>query len=280
MSRLQSFALALACLAGACGPQIEGLEKGETGRVAQILDGDTITLDNGLRVTLTEVEAPFGEQPFAREARAGLERLALHRPAQLAYGGLKRLPAAAKSGAAPRGGAPPAQTALAQVFVRSEGGRWIWLQQAMAAEGLARVRTRKENHSRVAELLAAEAQARAARRGLWAKPAYRVLTADAAAAQAGTLPTRCGQGPFWIVEGVVREVSADPERVYINFGANYQTDFTVAVYGQDVADWQAQGPAFASYEGKRVRVRGRAANRGGPLICADHPAQIEVLKWT
>jgi endonuclease YncB( thermonuclease family) len=243
-----------------------------------VFDGDTLALDSGLRVTLTEIEAPFGEQPFAAEARAGLERLALHRPAQLAYGGLKRLaPRAAPAAPQATAPAPPAETALAQVFVRSEGGRWIWLQQAMVQEGLARVRTRKENHARSAPLLAAEAQARRARRGLWAKAAYRVLSPDAAMSQAAGLPTRCGQGPLWIVEGRVREVSVEPERVYLNFGADYRSDFTVAVYGDDVAQWQAQGPPFAAYQGKQVRVRGRAANRGGPLICADHPAQIEVL---
>ena len=78
----------------------------------------------------------------------------------------------------------------------------------------------------------------------------------------------------------MREVSADPERVYLNFGEDYRSDFTVAVYGQDVADWERQGPAFTSYQGRKVRVRGRAANRGGPLICADHPEQIEVLEGT
>jgi endonuclease YncB( thermonuclease family) len=280
LGRFPSFALALACVVTiGCGPRLEGLEKGETGRVARVFDGDTLALDKGLRVTLTEIEAPYGDQPFAQQARAGLERLALHRPAQLAYGGIRRLPPRRAKTGAPQAGPAPAETALAQVFVQSEGGRWIWLQQAMVAEGLARVRTRKENHARAAELLAAEAQARAARRGLWAQSAYRVLSADAAVAQAGALPARCGQGPFWIVEGRVRDVAADARRAYLNFGADYRTDFTVGVYGTDVvADWQAQGPALASYKGQRVRVRGRAANRNGPLICADHPAQIEVLE--
>ncbi|MBL8550039.1 MAG: thermonuclease family protein [Hyphomonadaceae bacterium] len=283
--------VALGLLAG-CGPKLDGLEKGEKGRVAQVLDGDTLLLDGGLRVTLTGIEAPFGDQPFAREARAGLERLALHRPALLAYGGVKRLPArtpkaqpvdgasGTPSPAPPPAEPPRSETALAQVFAQSEGGRWIWVQQAMVQEGLARVRTRKENHARAAELLAAEAQARRARRGLWGQAAYRVLTAEAAIAKAADLPSRCGQGPFWVVEGTVRDVSATPERVYLNFGADYRSDFTVAVYGEDVADWTGDqhGPAFESYEGRKVRVRGRAANRGGPLICADHPAQIEMLE--
>ncbi|MGE0045433.1 MAG: thermonuclease family protein [Hyphomonadaceae bacterium] len=289
--------IALASALAACGPQIDDLEAGESGRVAEIVDGDTLVLDTGLRVTLTGIEAPFGDRAFAREARAGLERLALHRPVRLAYGGEHRVPprspvgprdaaaatpAVAVEKAAPPGEAAPAptapgETALAQVYVQSEGGRWIWVQQAMLVEGLARVRTRKENFARADDLLAAEAQARAERRGLWALRDYRILTDAAAVEQASTLPNRCGEGPFLIVEGRVRQVSANDERVYLNFGEDYRTDFTIGIYGEDVADWSGRGPAFASYEGQRVRVRGRAANRGGPLICADHPEQIEIL---
>jgi hypothetical protein len=154
------------------------------------------------------------------------------------------------------------------------------VQQAMVGQGYARVRTRKENRARAAELLAAEGQARAAKRGLWALRDYRVLTASAAAAEADRLPTRCTDGPFLIVEGRVRQVNAADDRVYLNFGAgadDYRSDFTVGVYGQNVADWRTAGPSFESYQNRRVRVRGRAANRGGPLICADHPEQIEVL---
>jgi endonuclease YncB( thermonuclease family) len=281
---------------------MKGLERGEKGRVAEIVDGDTLVLDSGLRVTLTGIEAPFGNRPFAADARQALERFTLHREVRLAYGGAHRLPArpqreapaasklpattptpSTTTSGAPtkvKGVAGSGETALAQVFVRSEGGRWIWVQQAMVGQGYARVRTRKENRARAAELLAAEGQARAAGRGLWALRDYRVLTASAAAAGADQLPTRCTDGPFLIVEGRVRQVNASDDRVYLNFGAgadDYQSDFTVGVYGENVADWRSAGPAFETYENKRVRVRGRAANRGGPLICADHPEQIEVL---
>jgi endonuclease YncB( thermonuclease family) len=284
---------------------LKDLEQGEKGRVAEIVDGDTLVLDSGLRVTLTGMEAPYGARPFAADARQALERFTLHREVRLAYGGTRRLATRGKANDVPGPAAPasptpasttatsapakanpaPAsgETALAQVFVRSEGGRWIWVQQAMVSQGFARVRTRRENRARAAELLAAEAQARAASRGLWALRDYRVLTAAAAAAEAERLPTRCTDGPFLIVEGRVRQVTADNDRVYLNFGDpdDYRTDFTVGVYGgESVSAWRTSGPAFESYQNKRVRVRGRAANRGGPLICADHPEQIEVLDAT
>lgn len=287
--RRRWFIACLCLVLAACGrPDMEGLEEGEEGEVAEIADGDTLILDSGLRVTLTGVEAPFGDQPFAREARAGLERMALHRRVRLGYGGVRRYAPRARAAetatdVAPAAATPateqdqPAETALAQVFVRTEGGRWVWLQQALVREGLVRVRTRAENFARADELLAAEMQARAAERGLWALGDYRVLTAAQAEARAGDLPPRCGQGPFWIVEGRVSSVAAEDTRVYINFGEDYRTDFTIGIYGDAVAAWRARGPAFEGYANQNVRVRGRVGNRGGPLMCADHPEQIEIL---
>lgn len=307
MRRWIGAALLAAGLA-ACGPNMQGLETGETGRVAQIVDGDTLVLDSGLRVTLTGVEAPYGNEPFARDARAGLERLALGREARLGYAGLRRVPPRVPRDSVPSAGAslgpqaaqaatrpaatqtgpaastqtstsaePPRETALAQVFVQSEGGRWIWLQGAMAGEGLAWVRPRSDT-ARLPQLLAAEREARRARSGLWREGDYRVRTAAAIERDSATYTSnRCGRGPFRLVEGVVRSIGDqhDQGRVFLNFGERYNTDFTVAIYGRDVENWR--GPAFSSYEGQRVRVRGHVIGRGGPLICVDNAGMIEVL---
>lgn len=284
--------LVLAVLAAAltaCGPNIQGLEGGERGIVAEVRDGDTLVLDSGLRVTLTGIEAPYGDAAYAAEARAALNELTMGRPARLAYGGLRRQPPPRRAGQDAEAAAPAddaSATALAQVFVQSEGGRWIWVQHAMLRRGAAWARPRRDNLARADRLLAAEAEARAARTGLWALPDYRTRTV--AQIEAETLPNAsCFRGPYRIVEGVVREVAqlearparegrrASSERVYLNFGEDYRTDFTIAIYGEDVAGWT--GPPFASYEGKRVRARGHVVARNGPLMCADTPMQIEVL---
>lgn len=289
MRILAAFAGAL--LLVACGPDIKGLQEGERAKVAAVYDGDTLALDSNLRVTLTGIEAPYGDAPYAREARTLLSDLALNRPARLGYGGLRRLPprrppatsdaatpatpAATSTETPPR--EPQRETALAHVFVQSEGGRWIWLQQAMVARGAAFARPRKDNPERGAELLAAEAQARAAHLGLWAQPAYRVRTSAQIEREADNFAgASCGRGDFRLVEGVVRGVSAEPTRVYLNFGDDYQHDFTIAIYGDAVSGWD--GPPFASYEGKSVRVHGPIINRGGPLACVDTARQIEILE--
>lgn len=274
---MRTWVVALALAAAACGPKMTGLEESETGVVAQVIDGDTLVLDSGMRVTLTGIEAPYGEAPYAQQARAALTELAMGRPARLGYGGLRRAPPrrGKADDAAPATETTPNEgTALAQVFVQSEGGRWIWLQQAMLARGAAWARPRKDNLARAGELQAAEDRARAAEQGLWALRDYRVR--NLAMIMREELPDeRCGRGPFRLVEGVVRDVAVQNGRVYFNFGEDYRTDFTIAIYGDDVETWS--GPPFESYEGKRVRARGHAIARGGPLICADNPLQIVVL---
>ena len=151
---------ALAVL-NACGPQLGSLEKGETGRVVRAYNADTLELDSGLRVFLAEIDAPQGENAYAAQAQGELEALALHRDVQLAYGGARRWVGRPREGETT---APEA--AIAHVFVKSEGGRWFWLQHELVSRGAAYVRPRRDNHARTQELLALETQAREAERFL------------------------------------------------------------------------------------------------------------------
>ncbi|HRE43211.1 MAG TPA: hypothetical protein PKY87_04490, partial [Terricaulis sp.] len=80
-----TIALLALTLVSACGPQIGDLEKGETGRVVRAFNGDALELDNGLVIFLAEIDAPARDQPYAGQAQAELEALALHREVHLAY---------------------------------------------------------------------------------------------------------------------------------------------------------------------------------------------------
>ncbi|MEJ0022462.1 MAG: thermonuclease family protein [Alphaproteobacteria bacterium] len=251
------------CALASCGPNIKDLQPGETGKVASVSDGDTLTLDSGLKVQLTGIIAPrrgFHErpdEPKAKEARQTLEKIALGRETRLAYGGEKRL------------GEGDAPLALAQVFVKSEGGRWIWAQQAMLREGMARARTWKDNHARYAALYAAEEIARKAKKGMWADKAYRIRNAET------IKPDDSG---YQIVECVVRSIGKTEKKTYLNFGDDYKTDFTVSIDATALPNWTAKDIPLDSLEHKRIRVRGFVYDSGGPLIRVDHPQAIEVLK--
>lgn len=255
----------MALLLCACGPNIKDLQAGETGKVAAVSDGDTLTLDSGLKVQLTGIIAPrrgFRErpdEPKAKEARQTLEKIALGREVQLAYGGEKRLTASETA----------QELALAQVFVKSEGGRWIWAQEAMLREGMARARPWKDNHARYAALYTAEEIARKAKKGMWADKAYAIRKADTIE------PDDSG---FQIVEGVVRSLGQTEKKRYLNFGDDYRSDFTVSVDTEALPNWKAGDAPLDSLEGKRIRVRGYVYDSGGPLIRVDNPQSIEVLK--
>jgi endonuclease YncB( thermonuclease family) len=250
-------ALAALC---ACGPKMDGLTAGETGKVASVSDGDTLTLDTGLKVQLTGIIAPrrgFGDrpdEPKANEARQTLEKLALGRAARLGYGGTKRF---------------KETTALAQVFVQTEGGRWVWLQDAMIREGMARARTWKDNRVRYQALYADEARARAEKKGLWKEKFFAVRGAD---------NVRAGDGGFQIVEGAVKSVGVTKKKTYLNFGDDYRTDFTVGIDAEDLPNWTAKDTPLAALKGRRIRVRGYVYDAGGPMIYIDHPQAIEIVK--
>jgi endonuclease YncB( thermonuclease family) len=113
---LRRFILAtLALFLTACGPQIGDLEPGEEARVVRTYNGDTLELDNGLRVFLAEIDAPRGEDDYAAQAQGELEAQALHREVLLAYGGTRRWAGRAREDGTTN------EAAIAHVFVKSEG---------------------------------------------------------------------------------------------------------------------------------------------------------------
>jgi endonuclease YncB( thermonuclease family) len=266
----------LALLLAACGPQLGDLEKGERARVARVYNGDTLELDSGLRVFLAEIDAPSGEQDYASQARAELEALALHREVQLAYGGEHRWTPRPREGQTE----PPRETAIAHLFVRSEGGRWFWLQHQMIARGAAIVRPRRGNAVRSAELLTVEAHARAQESGLWA-PRYRnnrVLAARIAADAALAAAESCtrGSAPYRIVEGRVGNAYASERRASLTLDGAAEPAFAIVVFGRNFAEWD--GPDLGALTGARIRARGAlGVYNGAPQLCLDHAAALEIL---
>jgi endonuclease YncB( thermonuclease family) len=266
--------LCLALLLSACGPQLGGLEKGEEGQVVRAFGGDTLELDSGLRVFLAEIDAPRGEDAYAAQAQGELEALALHRQVRLAYGGNHRWVRRAREGEAPP--EPQQETAIAHVFVRSEGGRWFWLQHALVSKGAAFVRPRRDNHARTGDLLALEAQARDAGRGLWAKREYRPLNASAAAALALNFAESClrGPAPYRILEGRIAEANVFDTRASLLLEG--EPPFSIVVFGENFAAWD--GAPLATLGGARVRARGALGlYREQAQLCLEQSSQLEVL---
>jgi hypothetical protein len=144
----------------------------------------------------------------------------------------------------------------------------LWLQGEMVARGMARVRSVPDNRSRVVDLLLAEVAARADARGIWADPFYRVRSPDEAEGDIDS---------FQIVEGTVIDRARVRDRIYLNFGPDWRTDFTVSIETRLLPAFEKAALDPMDLKGRRIRVRGWIESRNGPFIDATHPEQIEVL---
>lgn len=228
-----------------------------SGITAEIVDGDTLVLQGGTQVRLVGIQAPklplgragFREWPLAGQAKAALARLALGRTLKLSYVGRS----------VDRHG---------RLLAHLSDDQGHWIQGALLAAGMARVYTFADNRKRAAEMLALEAQARAARRGIWGHRFYRVLDTATAMDHIDT---------FQLVEGRVLNTAVVRRRGYLNFGPDWRRDFTIAIAPRSMRRFKSQGQGLERYRGARVRVRGWLKSFNGPMIEATHPEQIEVL---
>ena len=198
--------------------------------------------------------APKGAEPLAATARTAVAAV-VGRPLLLEFGPRRT----------DRHGRLLAQAWLAA----ADGTKEVWLQEMLLTQGLARVASTEDTRALVPELLRIEAQARAAGRGLWADPAYRVRT-----------PADAGDAldSFQIVEGRVLAAALVRNGGYLNFGADYKTDFTLGFNRESLQRLQESGIDFKSLRGVRLRARGWLRSFNGPLIDITHPEQIEVLE--
>ena len=254
-----AFAAALAAAPAAAESPLDRLDPGEHGVVAQVFDGDTVALADGLRVRLVGVQAPelasdrdHEDWPLAPESRDALAALVQDRAVRLRYGGARR-------------------DRYGRALAHLERDDGLWVQRAMIEAGMAQVYSFADNRELVCELLAAERAPRDAGRGVWAHPRYRVRAADALD----------GAVDAWrVVDGRVVAAAVVRGRVYLNFGADWRTDFTVTVAPRlrrmFEEAWAAAGvESVSAFAGRRVRARGWLDLYNGPQIAADHPEQIE-----
>jgi micrococcal nuclease len=132
-----------------------GVTRSDALLVRYVFDGDTIDVATIGRVRLLGIDAPEGGRgletpaPFAAEARARLSALVLRRWVRLEYEGTLK---------------DKYNRRLAYVF--TEDGQFV--NAVLAREGLARVSGRAPL-IRLRELLRAQADAQASRRGMWAR---------------------------------------------------------------------------------------------------------------
>lgn len=223
--------------------------------VQAVPTGDELLLADGRRVRLAGIAAPLPPlgwkeaKPWraAAAAQAALRDLALGRRVRL------------EPAATDRYG-----RILAQAY-REDG---LWLQGALISEGEARVWSTPQTRAHVLELLALEAKAREARRGLWRDPFYAVRRPESLSRDVET---------FQLVEGTLAAGDKVKGQIFLNFGTDWRHAATLHLARPAVKLFREAGLKPLDFIGKRVRARGWVAWDRRPEIEVTHPEQIELL---
>lgn len=240
------------------------------GAVADISDGDTVTLTDGRIVRLVGIQAPkitlgrrnFAPWPLGQPARDYIGQLAMGRKFRLFAGGRHY----------DRHGRMLAH------MVREDDG--LWLQGEMLRSGLARVYTFADNRALAAEMLALEAAARAERAGIWSHPFYALRHPEEAGRLVGTFQIFRARTGFFRRQGrsailhLMGRGRADQTNETNSGLQGLRARLTAAALGTMPAAFKAA----LSERGRPLRLRGWIRrDEDGPFVTITHPEQIE---WT
>lgn len=231
---------ATAAYAGACA-----FESQDEGRVTEVIDGRSFRLNDGREIRLAGIEL-FAKDTGALAALIKNKDVSLHGPDDTPdrYG---------------------RQTAFAFL-----AGSDVPVQAQLLAQGAALAAADVPDKDCAAALLAAEAEARSAKKGIWA--ATNVIKNAESADDILT-----GIGRFVLVEGRVVSVRQAGTMTYLNFGRNWTRDFAATISRRMMPGVESSGLTLKSLKNRRIRVRGWVEARPGPRIEVVRAGQIEVL---
>jgi len=231
--------------------------------VAHIIDGDTFVTKSGEHIRLVGINTPEkarGEgkskrpaEPYAHQARTALSALLKNQTVTLKLGKKKK---------------DKYKRWLADVYVNN-----VWINGKMIEQGAAHVYSFPDTvTANTHKLLALEDAARAQNQGLWALSRYQLHNANTMQGVSKKLV-----GHFHLVEGKIATVADVKNRLYLNFGDNWRTDFTAEIRPQDRKKFTAAGISKSNLIGKTVLVRGIIKPVNGMMITLTHPEQIKVI---
>jgi endonuclease YncB( thermonuclease family) len=229
------------------------------GRVTAVIDARTLRLEAGREVVLAGIEPVTAEDAAAdKKKQTKASRIA----ALSAIVTDHDIPLHGDDDTPDRYGRQPALVFLA--------GSESSVQAKLLTQGDALVAATVTDKDCAAELAAAEASARNARRGIWANGSV-IKNAESPG------DISAGIGRFMLVEGKVLSVRQAGAMTYLNFGRNWTPVFAVTIPKRRIAAFEAAGVLLKSFENKRILVRGWVEARGGPRIEVLRVGQIERL---
>jgi endonuclease YncB( thermonuclease family) len=253
MRRLVAAALSVSLLAAvtpAARAAVCSFEPQGEGHVAEIIDGRSFRLDDGREIRLAGIELVATDDKAARTAALA----AAIKDKDVSLRGPDDTP--------DRYGR---QTAF--VFVT---GSDLSVQAQLLALGAALASPDVADKDCAGALMAAEAEARNAKKGTWAGPNV-IKNAES------TDDILAGIGRFTLVEGRVLSVRQAGAMTYLNFGRNWTRDFAATISRRMMPAVESTGITLKSLENRRIRIRGWVEAHPGPRIEVVRAGQIEVL---
>lgn len=247
-------ALAITVLALAiCGfTAEEDFERGvgpkENFAVSKTFDGDSLLMATGEQLRYLGINAPEYNEPFGQEAKAENIRI-LEAAKELQF---QRCLLEEKD-----------KYDRVLAFVYADG---VDVQEALIKKGLAFPAAIPPCGTlSIYRYEAAAAEARKQKLGIWHEVLKKPLKSEEAAA---------GMRQYRGVRGRVSNIFETRSVIYLNFGKDYKTDFTVAIFKRDAYRFKARGIDFKKLKGKKITVFGFVMEHNGPEIVANTPDQM------
>jgi micrococcal nuclease len=141
-----------------------------------------------------------------------------------------------------------------------------WVQGTLLNLGLARARTTRSNPEMAQQMYDLEEHAMKDKMGIWEKTAAILTPEDA----------EKHESSFQIVEGRIESAAIKQNRIYLNFGHDWKSDFTVSIAPEDKRAFSREKLDPLQWNGQQVRVRGWIESYNGPYMEINHPAAIEL----
>ncbi len=232
-------------------------------RIDKIIDGLTILLKSGKIVRLSSIDIPdfhiWDNAHYAEQAFKDLNTLLPEGTEVMLY----------QTRNAKKGRVNRMDQQLAHLFTKKEE---VWIQGYLLAHGIARVNHAPNALEMNGQLLKAEQSARAEKLGIWADDSeYKLITPE----ESEEL-----MGEFMVVEGIPKKIASVQNNIYLNYGQDWKTDFTVMISSAVRKKLAKEGIDPLSLASKPLRVRGWIRSYNGPLIELDNPAHLEILEKT
>lgn len=226
--------------------------------VDHVIDGDTFVTKDGSHIRLLGINTPeIGRtgkknQPFSNKARLKLTELIFHKKLRLEFGDRYK----------DRYG-----RLLAHAY--TEDGTWI--NAKLIEASLAHVYSFPDNRIYTRKLITLENKTKKLKQGIWSHPRWKTYKADQKIPDSAI-------GKFNIVEGTVHHITKVKDKTYINFGADWRTDFTVEIKKKNYDSFKTSGIDISKdYKGKKIQIRGVIKPVNGALISVSHPEQLTIL---